>query len=88
MSTGGQELVSASCRRLQAQVCDHQALLPLLSPGYFICSVNSGHTMYQALRLTISQQRAPSFWNSPRLAYRLQGLDIGWVAWFGQKQRS
>lgn len=57
MRTGGQELVSASCRGLQTHVGDHQAFLPLLLPGYFIRSINSGHTMYQALRTAISQFR-------------------------------
>lgn len=96
--------MSASCRRLQAQVCDHQALLPLLPLGYFIHSVNSGHTMDQALRITISQQRAPCLLEQPkvgvleqaaRLGCSLQSLCAGGKAgvqagWggFGHKQRS
>jgi hypothetical protein len=76
--------VSAFCRRLQAQVCDHQALLPLLSPGYFIYSVNSGHTMYQVLKITISQQKTPRLLEQPKarvqaakLRCRLQGWGAG-----------
>lgn len=75
--------MSASFRGLHTQVCDHQALLPLLSPGYFIHSINSGHTMYQALRITISQ--LPVFWGAgckagvlaARLGCRLQGWGTG-----------
>lgn len=76
--------MSAFCRRLQAQVCDHQALLPLLSPGYFIYSVNSGHTMYQVLKITISQQKTPRLLEQPKarvqaakLRCRLQGWGAG-----------